>query len=298
MDANAGDELLERVRGMSLAGTGSRRAIAQLVLGEGSGLGRLSMAEVAQLSYCSKPSLVRFAQSLGFGGWPAFQEAFSHAASAEEARAEVDCNFPFDEGTGVTEVVTRVAEVERHAIDQVVEALDEDALERAAGLVCAARQVVCFGVEQNRYFEQNFAHRLRQIGIECLVPSLATSALVARGMGEDCCAILVSYSGLGAQRLPAVLLDDLRRGGVPTIAVTSSGENLLSRACDCTLEFPPEERLYSKIAGYYSERATGLVLDLLFSLCFQAAYEKNVRRKLDAVVRYERLMQTTDVLSS
>ena len=59
---SAGSEsLLRRVRALTRGHVESRRSIAQLLLSEGSGLARLSMSEVAQLSYTSKPSLVRFA---------------------------------------------------------------------------------------------------------------------------------------------------------------------------------------------------------------------------------------------
>jgi DNA-binding MurR/RpiR family transcriptional regulator len=56
------------VRRLADSPVGSRRSIAQLLLSEGSGITSLSMGEVARLSYTSKPSLVRFAQTLGFAG--------------------------------------------------------------------------------------------------------------------------------------------------------------------------------------------------------------------------------------
>lgn len=62
------DALLPRVRRLADSPVGSRRSIAQLLLSEGSGITSLSMGEVARLSYTSKPSLVRFAQTLGFAG--------------------------------------------------------------------------------------------------------------------------------------------------------------------------------------------------------------------------------------
>jgi len=291
-------DLIERVRRLSRGRVGSRQSIALLLLSEGSGLARLSMAEVAQLSYTSKPSLVRFAQALGFPGWTDFQEAFVQEALAAEGgvAGDIDPNFPFGATTPTTEVVSRVAGLERHALDQVLASLDEDALQAAARRIVSARQVVYFGVFQNRYFGKSLAHHLGEIDISCLVPSPKDAALVARGMGPEDCAIVVSYSGLGEGRPPSVFVPTLLDHGVPVVAVTNSGDNWLRHHAGCVLAFPPEEHLYSKVGGFYSETATTLVLQVLLALCFQVHYDQNVQRKLGAVVESERLMQTSDIL--
>lgn len=296
MDAN----LLRRVRLLAQGPTGSRHAIARLLMSEGSGLGGLTMGEVAQLSYTSKPSLVRFAQELGFTGWRAFADAFVGAALAHEERSltghSVDPNFPFDEDTPIGRLATSIAHLEGHARGCVLDALDEDALTEAGRRMTGARQLVYFGVAQNRFFGQNLSYRLRQIGMDCLVPEQHDADLVAHGMGPGHCAVLVSYSGSGEHRAPAVFLPCLTRRGVPCVVVTNSGDNYLRHHCDCCLTFPPEEHLYSKIAGYYSETATSFLLDLLFSMCFRQHYAENAQRKLDAVIANERRMQATDIL--
>lgn len=291
--------LLGRVRELAHSHVESRRSIAQLLLSESSGLARLSMSEVAQLSYTSKPSLVRFAQALGYSGWLDFQDAFvREALLAEGAEAEdsIDPNFPFEADTPSGQLAKRIMALRGHALEQVLLTIDHAALQEAARRMVDARQVVYFGVEQNRFFGENLAYHLRQIGIDCLVPALEECPLVARGMGPDTCAIIVSYSGLGEHRPPSLYLPTLQANGVPCVAVTNSGDNWLRHNCDCVLAFPPEEHLYSKIGGYYSEQATTFVLDLLYSLCFQARYERNAHDKLGSVVAAERLMQASDVI--
>ena len=294
------DGLVRRVELLAHGPAGSRHAIAQLLIREGSGLGGLTMGEVAQLSYTSKPSLVRFAQGLGFSGWRAFADVFVSEALAHEEHAldgrSVDPNFPFDEDTPIGLLATSIARLEGHARHRVLDALDEDVLAEAGRRAVAARQLVYFGVAQNRFFGQNLSYRLRQIGMDCLVPEQSDADLVARGMGSEHCALLVSYSGSGEHRAPAVFLPRLRRQGVPCVVITNSGDNYLRHHCDCCLTFPPEEHLYSKIAGYYSETATSFLLDLLFSLCFRQHYAENAQRKLDAVIANERRMQATDIL--
>ena len=169
-------------------------------------------------------------------------------------------------------------------------------LDEAARYVLEADDVAFFGIEQNYFQGQLFAYKLRQIGIDCVVPRREEAPLVAKGLGPGGCAVIVSYSGLSNQRPPSSYVEDLRERHVPTIGVTNSGNNWLRRNVDCALTFRPREHFVSKIASFYGERATNLVLDALFSRCFAAHYDANVRRKLSKVVAIERKLQVKDVL--
>lgn len=299
-DHTDGTALLLRVEQLLDGHAGSKRSIAALLLTEGSGITQLSMAEVAHLSYTSKPSLVRFAQSLGFAGWLDFQHAFVAAARAHEARERerfsIDPNFPFTEDTSAAELAESISTLELRAQQHIQASLDEKALTYAGQRVSKAQQVVVFAIAQNRYLGMNLAYRLKQINISCTVPQPQDLKQAAQKLGPHDCAVLVSYSGMGIKRPPASLVPILLKRQVPCVAITNLGNNWLRHHIDCVLSFPPEEHLYSKIAGYYSEAATSFMLDLLYSICFQLHYSKNLQLKLDAVVSSEQQMQTPDVL--
>ncbi|WP_298579286.1 MurR/RpiR family transcriptional regulator [uncultured Olegusella sp.] len=297
--SNHTKRLLAQVQALAQGRTGSKRSIAQLLMNEGSGLTHLSMAEIAQLSFSSKPSLVRFAQGLGFSGWRSFEEAYveeMHSYEKQARKSNIDTNFPFDAETSLTKMAEHIARLEERAHHRVLEELNETTLRTAAQRMIQAQKIVYFGVAQNRFLGENLAFRYAQIGIDCLVPQEEDCELVARGMGSEHCALLVSYSGVGKQRQPAKFLPLLQAQGTRCVVVTNSGNNWLKHHSDCCLCFPPEEHLYSKIAGYYSEAATTFALDLLYSACFQANFSQNVQRKLDAVVAHEQRMQASDVL--
>ncbi|SEH54344.1 MULTISPECIES: MurR/RpiR family transcriptional regulator [Atopobiaceae] len=292
--------LVNEVRRVSQGRPGSKKSIAQFLLNEGSGVSSLAMGEVAQLSFTSKPSLVRFAQALGFSGWTDFSEAFAQEARDHEEASSiwpnVDPNFPFKGDTSATGTVRAIASLEQQAICEASQSLDVATLDEAARYVLEADDVAFFGIEQNYFQGQLFAYKLRQIGIDCVVPRREEAPLVAKGLGPGGCAVIVSYSGLSNQRPPSSYVEDLRERHVPTIGVTNSGNNWLRRNVDCALTFRPREHFVSKIASFYGERATNLVLDALFSRCFAAHYDANVRRKLSKVVAIERKLQVKDVL--
>ena len=288
----AESDLMALVRQASLDLPGSRKSIAEFLQREGSGVANLSMAEVAEVTFTSKPSLVRFAKGMGFVGWRDFRMAFVSQILESEAQADLpmdlDPNHPFDAHDDISEVVRNVSVLEQQAIAEAMAQVDEQALAEATHRVLQARCLVFFGAEPNDYFGKLFAYKLKQIGVTCHVPEAEEWAMVARGLEPHDCAIIVSYSGVGQQRPPVSLASMFNEVGVPMVAITNSGSNWLREQCDCVLSFRPREHYYSKISGYYSERCISFMLDALFSACFSANYESNEVAKLRTLLAYER----------
>ena len=298
--ANAQDGLLAKVKRASLDLPGARKSIADFLLREGSGVANLSMAEVADLTFTSKPSLVRFSKGMGFSGWRDFRFAFVTLMREREEKtakkADVDPNHPFSGDDDLRTVVNNIALLEQRAIADASAHIDKGMLAEAANRVLRARSLVFFGAEPNSHFGMVFAYKLRQIGRVCFVPTREEWPMIARGLEPQDCAIIASYSGVGPQRQPVSFLSLFNDASVPSIAITNSGSNWLRENCDCVLSFKPVEHYYSKISGFYSERCVELMLDALFGACFAANYDQNEIIKLKALVSIERQQHVEDVL--
>lgn len=296
------DELLALVEATTLDLPGSRKSIADFLVQEGSGVENLSMAEVAELTFTSKPSLVRFSKAMGFSGWRDFRLEFVKAMRRRESQrhetSEVDPNYPFSADDDLPSVVTNVCSLERQAILEMASQLDEETLREAARRVTAARCLVFFGAAPNSYFGELLAYKLSQLGTTCHVPTEDEWSMVARGMGPEDCAIVVSYSGEGPQRKPVSLVSKFNEERVPVVAITNSGRNWLREHCDCVLSFRPREHIFSKISGYYSEQCVRFALDALYSACFSLDYDRNEMARLRMIIEYERTLQhrVVDVL--
>lgn len=285
------NHLLDRIRQATLEPPGSRKSVADFLLREGSGVANLSMAEVANLTFTSKPSLVRFAKAMGYLGWRDFRMAFVTAMREDEESTtlarSVDPNHPFGPEDTLREVVGQVALLECQAISEVSEQMDELALMEAATRVLYAQRLVFFGDKPNRFFGELFAYKLDQIDIVCDVPSRDEWEQAARELGESDCAIIASYSGNEWHCNPVGLTTVLKAAKVPVVAITNSGDNWLREHCDCVLSFKPREHYYSKISGYYSEHCVQFILDALYSAVFAADYDRNEVIKLRTIISYE-----------
>lgn len=303
MDDNAKNgDLLARVEAMTLDLPGSRKSIADFLVQEGSGVENLSMAEVAELTFTSKPSLVRFSKAMGFSGWRDFRLEFVKAMRRCEAQrkevAEVDPNYPFSAEDDLASVVANVRSLEQQAISEMASQLDEEVLSEAARRAVTAKRLVFFGAAPNSCFGELFAYKLYPLGVTCHVPAEDEWSEAAQGMGPEDCAIVASYSGEGPQRMPVSLVSKFNEDRVPVVAITNSGRNWLREHCDCVLAFRPREHIFSKISGYYSEQCVRFALDALFSACFSLDYDRNEMARLRLMIEYERTLQhhVVDVL--
>ena len=286
------DDLLARIQETTLELPGSRKSIADFLIREGGGVENLSMAEVADLTFTSKPSLVRFAKTFGFAGWRDFRLAFVTLMRQNDediAHLEnVDPNHPFAPEDSVGEAVQSVLALEQRALADAADVVDVNMLVEASRRIIEANRTVFFGYEPNYCFGRLLAYKLAQIGIRCLVPSPEDWESLARTLGPNECAIIASYSGMGPHREPVSFAPMFAQAGVPVIAITNAGDNWLREQCDCVLSFRPRERYYSKISGYYSEQCIHFLLDALYSAIFCADYDRNEVRKLHTVIAFER----------
>lgn len=294
------DLLMERLEQATLEPAGSRKSIAEFLLREGAGVKVLAMGEVADLTYSSKASLVRFSKAMGYSGWRDFRLAFLGMLEAREASIEdaaPDPNRPFTKDSSLEEAIASVSELKRCAVADAA-ALDVEALAEAARRVLAARSVVFFGAQPNCCFGELLACKLRRIGIFCQVPDETRWTEVAAALDQSDCAIIVSYSGVGPERLPVRLVTEFARARVPCVSVTNAGPNWLRSHSDCVLSFARRERYYTKISGYYSEGCISLILDALFSACFIENYERNevLNRRMLVELERRRARRVEDVL--
>lgn len=67
---------------------------------------------------------------------------------------------------------------------------------------------------------------------------------------------------------------------IPTIAITSFGENTLSQMASCTLTMSTKESMFHNISDFSSHLSVHLILDILYSTYFLMDYDHHYQTKL------------------
>ena len=247
------------------------------------------MQEIAEKTYTSKSSLVRFAKTLGFQGWKDFIEKFLSETYYEESHyTDIDPNFPIEEGETTKDIVYKISNLMVESILDTTDQLNLKEVDRAAEYMAKANQIALLGQAPNTYLGNLFRRKMMSIGKNVLLSSGWDQGLMAGTLQKGDCAILISYSGNNENRVPMNFIPMLREKDVSIIALTGLGSNFLRRNADCILSMSSRERLYTKIGTFSTEESIAFILNTLYACYFAKNYQKNLEYKINASKHLEK----------
>ncbi len=257
-------DVLEAIRAIMPRLRPAELQIGRVVLDDPPFAVSATVTTLAERAEVSQASVVRFAKSLGFAGYPAFrvelaQEVSRRAVELERSNiAEGELN-PSD---SPAEMVAKVAFHEARTIEQTGRMLDLDALERIATSIAESERVVTFGVGASGLAAADLAQKLQRIGIMCLSSHDTHVQLVHAALADArTTAIAFSFSGGTIDVLRAV--EVAARAGAFTVAITNDAESPLASAASATLRTPAREATL-RAAALASRMAQLAVADFIF----------------------------------
>lgn len=103
--------------------------------------------------------------------------------------------------------------------------------------------------------------------------------------GDDTCFVLISYSGETESLLK--IAEKLRRRKIPTIVLTSFGDNSLSNMFETVIRLSTREKLVENLGNFSSLLSVSFVLDVMYASVFQRAYSKHYETKRDLSHAFE-----------
>ena len=288
--------LIHKVEQMMVEyGGGSRQSIGAFILDKKASLVKYSLQEIADATYTSKAAVVRFAKALGFSGWKEFLKAFWEEQSYQEQHyTDIDANYPFGPDSTRQDIINQLCSLQIESLLDTADLLDAAPLEACTGLLLRSRRIAVFGLNPNITLAELFKRKMLTIGRQVELPSTGDSGLLAHSLTAEDCALIISYSGNSITHGPLSVLPVLEEHGVPVIALTSVGDNLLRQRADYTLSISSYERLYSKISTFATENSILYILNILFACCFAADYQANMSRKIGTSRSLEGDRRTTE----
>lgn len=289
--------LFQRIEDLSVRDSSALSVIASYIMEDPPRILEKSLQEVAQETYTSKASVVRFAKALGFEGWKDFLKDYLKELNYQQRfDGTVDFNYPFEADSTPSEIARNLHNLLIQTLDDTLENLDEEMLVRFVNLIQRARRVVIFCVSPHTYSAQLFQRKMMTIQKPVHVVQAREMGITARSMTPQDLAILISYSGTNFSAEPMTVLKYLVDHQVPVAAITSAGTNNLRQMASAVLTLTTREALYNKIATYSTEQSVQYLLDLVFSCYFARKYDANRANKVQSAKELERLRSHTDAI--
>jgi len=152
----------------------SQKAIARYIIDHLEEVGYLSAEELGRKGSTSSSTVVRFAQSLGFAGYPELQrvarDEYRLGATARPVIHDDQLGFSLEE-----DILTRSLKTDSLSLEETISKNTLERFNRAAHLLAEAKQVLVVGMHEAAVVAQHAAlmlHPLGEAGLGWQVPTL------------------------------------------------------------------------------------------------------------------------------
>lgn len=280
--------LFQKIEETMMKYTDARHAVGEFILREPETLYQYTVSEIAEKTFTSKATVVRFAKAMGYDGWKEFMKDYVAEVKYQKAHQNtVDFNLPFQPDDSEDTIMENIKKLQIESIRETADLLKKETLQKAADYLVKAEHIVIFCNSPNTYLGELFKRKLITIGKHASVPVVGEAGIVAASLSARDCALIISYSGNSVSQNPVNRIGILKKNQVPIIGITSGGDNYMRKNLDCIFTMATRERLYTKIANYSTEESLNYILNVLFSCCFARQYQQNLDYKIKNSRRLE-----------
>ena len=217
--------MLDRVLAALPALPPAEQRVAKLVLADARSFASLPVGELAERSHVSKPTVIRFCRSVGYGGLADFKLKLAGA---------VNEGVPFvhravDEDDKAADIVVKVIDNAVSALLKYRNNAASHAFERAIEALASAcrngRRIEFYGVGNSGIVAQDAQHKFFRLGVAASAVSDGhVQVMSATMLQAGDCAVIISNSGRSRDLLDAAEI--ARRKGATTIIITARGSPL------------------------------------------------------------------------
>lgn len=258
----------------------SEKQIARYILNHGEDVLSLSVKELSLKTYTSPATIVRLCKKIGLEGYNDFKIKYSAELQYDQRnKKRIDVNFPFSKDDEQTKIANNLASLTQEVINDTHQLIDFDVLNQIIDLLDSYQDIDIYGAGNSILAALSFQHKMMRIQRNVNVKTIPGEQIfMSYNSNPNRIAIVISYSGETSDIIRIAHV--LKEKNTKIIAVTSLGDNQLSRLAYLTLHLDSREKIFNKIAPFSSQISMEYVFNLIFSCLFQRNYEENVRNKV------------------
>jgi len=214
----------------------SEGLIAQAVIDDPAAVAQMNISRLAEHCATSVSSIVRFAKTMGFKGYPEFRMALV----SEVSRVGVTDETLHDLDGGITlndtpqEVIRKIAAADALAIKTTAERLDPQTFVQVVNLWSKAKTIATFGLASSGYVAMDLQLKLNRLGIASVAWRDAHSALTSISLlkkGD----VLVAISHSGTTLDVVDVISEFKNRGVKVVLITNGIRSPAANLADLTL---------------------------------------------------------------
>lgn len=265
----------------------SERHVVDYILEHYQEVGSMGIVELGEKTFTSTTTVKRLCRKLGVDSYTNFRMLLS---AAQDNYMHQDIlhgdQAPVSRYDSVAEILEKVSQQNASSILETSRIIDAQVLEKVVGLMAEAKRIDFYGVGPSNVVAADAQIKCMRLGIPSSAFSDRVSMLTnAKAYTEGALAFLISYTGETDDIIEVA--QELRKHRVPTVALTSSGNNSVANICLYNLYVDASES-WDRLGGMSSRISTLNVIDALFTALLNTSYDKYIRNMVDTCVNNRR----------
>ena len=259
----------------------SEKQISRYILNNGEDVLSLSVKELSKKTYTSPATIVRLCKKLGLEGYNEFKIKYSAELQFDKRnKKRIDVNFPFQPNDNDETIAKNLLSMTKEVINDTHQLLDFNNLKTIVDILYNAQEIDIYGSGNSILVGLSFQHKMARIGKNVNIRTIPGEQIFLISISnEKKAAILISYSGETSDLIRFANILKMKK--TPIIAITSLGDNQLSKLADYILHVDSREKIFSKMAPFSSQISMEYILNLIFSCIYKKDYEQNTKTKID-----------------
>ncbi|WP_145543490.1 MurR/RpiR family transcriptional regulator [Yersinia frederiksenii] len=243
----------------------------------------LSSQKLAQETGVSQSAVVKFAQKLGYKGFPALKQALGDIVAAPEQAVTLHNQILSTDSLKI--VGEKLLSEKSAALRATLDINSEQRLAQALEMLKGAQRVILTGLGASGLVAKDLAYKLLKIGV-IAVSETDMHAQLAAVQALDTRDLLLAISFSGERREINLAAEEAQRCGAKVLALTSFTPNSLQQRADHCLYTISEEPVI-RSAAISSSTAQYALTDLLF----MAMIQQNLESAQDHIKHSEALVK-------
>lgn len=256
------------------------KCIAQYILNINLNIKKESVRHIAEHTYTSPSSVMRFCQKLGFEGYVDFREAYIQEIEYLSSHfQDIDANFPFQPNDKNVVIANKIGILYEETIKDTLALIHHDTLQQAANMLEKAKNIYVCSSGASKDIAKVFKDNMLKIG-KTVISYHNTSDIYYEACFQDqtSCFIIISYSGETSRAVRVA--QKLKERHIPMIAITSYGHNTVTNLCECCLYISTRQKLITNLGNFSINLSILYILDILYANCFHFHYQKYLSDKI------------------
>lgn len=257
--------------------TKSEQAIIDFIVTQPKAVTDMTVDELAAKTYSSASSIIRLCQKIGFKGFAEFKIKLATEISTfllHQERVMVD--LPIQAGNSTREIAENFLNLHYQALQDVMNNVDFELLEKAANMLHEASVVTLLGSGESLVILSDFQYKSGKIGLNAICNTMGGfDAFYPTHLEKECVLIVSHYANTVRVRK---WFQDIQQAHVPVILLYGNRNSPYAHMADIPILIDNDESKLTKMGSFASRTAFQYTLDIIYSLLFLKDYSQNIER--------------------